>query len=121
MLLEHHDLILELIDALFGLFLLLDELQTLLFGLREVDEDHFTLRLEHVTLVFEVTIQKPKLLVVLHCLFEHGILPDAESLALLLGVAESFANGVVLTREHLQIYQYIITFILYIIIFIVLY
>ena len=114
LLLEHHDLTLELLDALLILFLLLDELQTLLFGLYEVDEEHVTVRLEHVTLVFEVTILKPKLIVVLHSLFEHGILLDAESLALLLGVAESFANGVVLTREHRMISKYTVSFIIYI-------
>ena len=114
LLLERHDLTLELLDALLILFLLLDELQTLLFGLHEVDEEHVTVRLEHVTLVFEVTILKPKLIVVLHSLFEHGILLDAESLALLLGVAESFANGVVLTREHCMISKYTVSFIIYI-------
>jgi hypothetical protein len=44
-----------------------------------------------------------------------------ESLALLLCVAESFTNGVVLTREHVQISQVVITFILYILYFTVIY
>jgi hypothetical protein len=122
--LEHHVL-------LFDLLVLLYEIGTLIFGFYEVAKDvvelealifgFYEIAKNVVALSLEQTIHKPKVIIVLLGLFEHRIVPDAESLTLLLGVVESFANGLVLTRQHIEISKDTITFIVHVINFNVIY
>ena len=69
----------------FEFFVLRLELEALLFGFREVDNEHVSLNLEHR--------------VGLHSLFDDSIGFDAGRLTLLLGV-QSLANGLVVTGTH---------------------
>ena len=71
--------ILELPDPLF-------ESETLIFGFKVVRKEVGDRGLGYVTLPGR--------------LFDDGIRPDAERLPLLLGVAESFGSGIVLTGKH---------------------
>ena len=97
-------LYLELHVLICDLLVLLYELETLLFGLHED--------------VVDLTLDNR---FVLHDSFDGSFSFDAECLMLLLGVAEGLAECLVLAREHVQIFKYIITFILYMIYFTVIY